>query len=286
MKEGNMKRKTNIMIWSILILSVLILFSCSFPPPQGVMNIRVSRDQYQPLLESSKFAEYRGQIIIFDSIDIDARDVTNFYYLNEDKTVGYTLFYKSDGIQQPVVSFFWYALQKTFENIGIDVRERGLIKNAAQLNLKIIALTDQEAKFIVSLLRNGYLIMQKEIIVSKKFPPTKDDSELKKRAYEFIDHIAATILSDPDIKREFFSEKGKISLDKSIPEIPQASSAPVTEVPGSSLVPTPTVPAPTTEPERDEVVNEGQKDQLEDNSLKQQSRENEKDTPSSAEKTY
>jgi len=40
---------------------------------------------------------------------------------------------------------------------------------------------------------------------------TKDISELKKRSYEFIDHIAETILSDPDFKREFFSEKGRIN---------------------------------------------------------------------------
>jgi len=206
-----MQRKVNIMTWYILILSSLMLFSCSFPPPNGVINVIVSRDQYQPLLESSKFAEYRGQIIIFDSIDIDARDVTNFYYLNDDKTVGYTLFYTSDGIQQPVVSFFWYALQKSFVNVGLDIREGGLIKNTARLNLKITALTDQEAKFILSLLRNGLLLMQKEIIVSKKFPPTKDVSELKKSAYEFIDLIAETILSDPDFKREFFSDNGKIS---------------------------------------------------------------------------
>jgi hypothetical protein len=110
-----------------------------------------------------------------------------------------------------VVSFFWYALQKVFINIGIDVKEGGLIKNTSQLNLKIISLTDQDAKFKVSLLRNGFLLMQKEIIVSKKFPPTKDASELKKRSYEFIDHIAETILSDPDFKREFFSDKEKIN---------------------------------------------------------------------------
>lgn len=207
-----MQKKVSSIILFALILSSLILFSCSFPPPKGVINVPVSRDQYQPLLESSKYAEYKGQTIIFDSIDIgEIRDVTNFYYLSEDKTVGYTLFYTSDGIQQPVVSFFWYALQKAFLNIGIDVKERGLIKNAAQLNFKIMSLTDQEAKFIVSLSRNGYLILQKEIIVSKKFPPTKDESELKKRAYEFIDCIAETILSDSDFKREFFSEKGRIN---------------------------------------------------------------------------
>ncbi|MEN6360369.1 MAG: hypothetical protein ABFD59_09965 [Smithella sp.] len=132
------------------------------------------------------------------------------YYLNGEQTVGYTLFYKTGGIQQPVVSFFWYALQKTFNSIGIDVKEGGPIKNAAQLNLKIMFLTDQKAIFKASLLRNGYLIMQKDITVSKKFPPTNDVPQLTKNAFEFIDLIAETILGDPDFKREFFSEKGRI----------------------------------------------------------------------------
>ncbi len=195
---------------SVLILSLAILFSCAFPPPEGVLNVQVSRDQYKPLLQSSEFAGYKGQTIIFDSIETEAPNITNFYYLNEDKSVGYTLFYTSTGIQQPVVSFFWYALQKSFESIGIIVKDSGLIKNAARLNLKIMSLTDQKAIFKVSLLRNGYLIMQKDITVSKKFSPTKDVPELTRNAFQFIDLIAGTILSDADFKREFFSEKGKI----------------------------------------------------------------------------
>jgi hypothetical protein len=205
-----MQKKVNIITWSILILFSLIMFSCHFAPPANI-EVRVSRDQYNPLLDQSKYAEYRGQTIIFDSIDIEARDVTNFHYLNEGKTVGYSLYYTSNGTQQPVVSFFWYALQKVFTDVGIVIKEAGLIKNAAQLNLKIMSLTDQEAKFIVSLSRNGILLMQKEIIASKKFPPTKEVSELQKRSYEFIDHIAETILSDPDFKKGFFSEKGRIT---------------------------------------------------------------------------
>jgi len=194
----------------IIILSALALFSCVFPPPEGVLNVPVSRDKYTPQLKPSSFPEYKGQTIIFDSVEIEAPNVDNFYYLNEDKTVGYTLFYTSNGIQQPVVSFFWYALQKSFESIGIIVKESGLIKNAARLNLKIMALTDQKAVLKVSLLRNGYLIMQKDIAVFKKFPPTNDVPELTKNAFEFIDLMAGTILSDPDFKREFFSEKGRI----------------------------------------------------------------------------
>lgn len=192
------------------ILITFLLLSCMFPPPQGVINVPVSRDKYMPLLQPSSFAEYKGQTIIFDSVEIEAPGVDNFYYLNEDKTVGYTLFYTSNGIQQPVVSFFWYALQKSFESVGIVVKDSGLIKNAARLNLKITALTDQRAAFKVSLLRNGYLIVQKDITVAKKFTPTKEVPELTKNAFDFIDLIAGSILSDPDFKREFFSEKGRI----------------------------------------------------------------------------
>lgn len=206
-----MQKKRSILFILSSVSFLFFLLSCaSFTPPEGVLNVPLSRDQYKPLVQTSKFSEYKGQTIIFDSIDIDAKDVENMYYLNGEQTVGYTLFYKTGGIQQPVVSFFWYALQKTFNSIGIDVKEGGPIKNAAQLNLKIMFLTDQKAIFKASLLRNGYLIMQKDITVSKKFPPTNDVPQLTKNAFEFIDLIAETILGDPDFKREFFSEKGRI----------------------------------------------------------------------------
>jgi hypothetical protein len=203
-KDGKMKRKT-----TTFVIFILILLACA--TPTGTINVSISRDLYQPGLDPSTYNEYKRQIMIFDSMDIVAPDVTNFYYLSEDKTVGYTLSYTSTGLQQPVVSFFWYALQKAFVHIGIDIREGGPIINAAQLNLKIMSLSDQEAKFTLTLSRNGLLLLKKIIIVSKKFPNTKDVSELQKRSYEFIDHIAETILSDPDFKREFFSEKGIIN---------------------------------------------------------------------------
>ena len=142
---------------------------------------------------------------LFDSIDVsEGSNITNFYYLSADKTVGYTLYYTLDKMQQPVVSFFWYALQKAFEDIGIVVKEEAPLKNIPQLNLKILTLTDQEAKFRVKLFRNGALLLEKEIVAVQKYPPTKDIPELEKRQYVFIDSMAGAILSDPDFKREFF----------------------------------------------------------------------------------
>jgi hypothetical protein len=204
-----MKRDASFFILSTLILSSLLLFSC-LAPPTGII-VKVNRENYQPRIKPSVYDEYKGRIMLFDSIDIEAPNVENLYYLSEDKTIGYTLLYTAERMPQPVVSFFWYALQKAFTDIGINVKEDLLIKNAPQIHLNILYLTDQNAKFKLSLLRNKHLLMQKEISVSNKFPPTKNISELEKRSYEFIDLIAEAILSDPDFKREFFSEKGRIN---------------------------------------------------------------------------
>lgn len=195
-----------------VLLTSMILFSCYVMlPPDNVMNVSLYRDHYNPRLEPSKYSDYKGQLVSFDSIEIDAPDVENFYFLSENKTIGYTMFYKSNGMQQPVVSFFWYALQKSFEKVGMVV-ETGLLINKPQIHIKILYLTDQKAKLQVTLLRNNYLIMQKEMTLDHKFSETKNGSELSAKAYEFIDLIAASILSDSDFKREFFSERGKIKV--------------------------------------------------------------------------
>jgi hypothetical protein len=204
-KEHIMKLK----IWT-LILPLLILFACALTPNTAI-NVKVSRDRYKPIIEPSTHAEYKGQAMIFDSVEVPENpNVTNFFYLSEDKTIGYTLFYSPTSVQQPVSSFFWYALQKSFENIGMVITATGPLKNVPQLHLKILTLTDQEAKLQVSHSRNGLLLMQKEIIVSQKLPPTKDETELENRQYTYLDLMVETILSDPDFKREFFSDKAKI----------------------------------------------------------------------------
>lgn len=200
-----MKKNMIMLIFAFTLLTA----ACA---PMGVITVQVSRDHYKPQLEQSKYTEYKGQWLSFDSIDVsEDPNITNFYYLSSDKTIGYTLYYTLDKMPQPVASFFWYAFQKTFEDVGIVVKEETPLKNIPQLNLKILTLTDQEAKFRVRLLRNSVLLLEKEIIAEQKYPPTKDISELEKRQYTFIDSMANAILNDPDFKREFFSEKGKMN---------------------------------------------------------------------------
>jgi len=42
----------------ILILSLVIIFGCSFTPDTAI-NVKLSRDRYSPLLEQSKYSEYK-----------------------------------------------------------------------------------------------------------------------------------------------------------------------------------------------------------------------------------
>ncbi len=200
-----MRRKLDIVC---LLALVMFVFSC-----EGTMStpIKVSRHAYTPRLDQAKFAEYRGQTIIFDSIDSQATNVTNFYYFSPDREYAYHLFYSPSHMQQPLASFFWYALEKTFTSVGLVVKDIGPVNNAPQIHVKIVSLSDQEGNFVVSISRNGYLILQKPIVFTKKLPPTKDVAELERRQYDFLDLMGETILSDPDFKREFFSEKGKVN---------------------------------------------------------------------------
>lgn len=196
---------------SILLLAVFLMIGCTGTQPHTDLIVKVSRHIYSPNIDISKHAEYRGHVMILDSIEVaEHPDITNFYYLNPDQSIGYILYYSHTSMQQPVASFFWYALEKAFESVGIQIKYSGPLKNVAELHLKILTLTDQEANFRVSLLRNGLLLLQKDIQVLQKLPVTTDAEELEKRQYAFLDLMVDTILSDPDFKREFFSEKARI----------------------------------------------------------------------------
>jgi len=193
----------------ILMLLVLTAFACG--PMNSAINVRLSLDTYQPLVDPAKYADYKGQTVVFQSIDILAGDIANLYFTSGDGEVGYLLFHAPDKMQTPVASFFWYALDKSFKQAGLDVREVVPVLNAPDLLIGITSLTDQNIRFRVSLSRNGKLLLQKNMACSKVLPPTKTDvPELRRRMFAMIDLMAETVLSDPDFRREFFSEKHRM----------------------------------------------------------------------------
>ena len=192
----------------IFFVFILLTFACS-----GYVTdfyVKVSRSNYQTRLDPAKYREFKGQTVSFYTIGVEAQNVTNFYYYSPDGQIGYDLYYSPNKMGQPVSSFFWYTLQKTFDNLGLVITENGPIKNVPELVLTFTFLNDQEAKFRVKLTRNEKLLLEKTISVSQKLPPTKDVNELENRAYAFIDLIAEALLNDPDFKRELFSDKGKV----------------------------------------------------------------------------
>jgi len=200
---------------AIVLLSP-ILFSCAgFPLARpDPVQVELYVDDYKPHLDRSKFKKYRGQVLVFESVSNTAPNTKGTYfiggsYFSADKTITYKLFYGS--WPQAVESFYRNAFQKAFADVGIDVREPIPIKNAPQLHLNIKFLTDVKAIVVFTLSRNGLLITQNEIIVSRKFTPTRAVPELEEQSFEFIDVIAAAILNHPDFKREFFSDKGRIT---------------------------------------------------------------------------
>lgn len=193
-----------------LFITLLWVYGCSFAPPT-LTNVEISRERYVPILDPIAVSDYNGQIVIFQSIKATKdSNYSNFYYLSEAKSIGYTLYYSSTSMQQPVSSFFWYAFEKAFDIIGITIADTYPLKNVPEIILRILTLSDEEANLQVTLQRNGILLLQKDIHIQQKASPTLEVSALEKRQYAFIDTMVVAILSDPDFKKEFFSDKGVI----------------------------------------------------------------------------
>jgi hypothetical protein len=193
---------------AVICMSALFLFACSGHIAE--FYVKVYRSNYQTGLDQAKYAEYKGQRISFYTIGIAADNVSTFNYYSNDGQIGYQLFFSPDKPWQPLSSFFWYSLQKAFENVGIEITPHGPIVDVPEFVLRFKSLTDQEAKFDIKLSRNKNLLFEKTLFVSQKLPPTRDVAELEKRSYTLFDLIAEAILNDPDFKREVSSNKTKI----------------------------------------------------------------------------
>ncbi|MGD0021219.1 MAG: hypothetical protein ABSC54_02845 [Smithellaceae bacterium] len=172
--------------------------------------VKLFRSDYQTRLDPAKYPEFKNQTISFYSIGIEDRNLNNFFFYSSDDKIGYELYYSHNKPMQPVSSFFWYALEKTFGTLGLVVTPDGPIENVPALVLTFTFLNDQEAKFRITLTRNEKLLLEKTISVTQKLPPTNDIEELEKRGYALIDLIARAILNDPDFKRGFSPTRGKI----------------------------------------------------------------------------
>jgi hypothetical protein len=164
----------------------------------------LNREKYDCKLNPDQFIQFKGKRILFASIDDKSTNTSNLAYYNPERTVGYQLFYSSThAMPQPVVSYFWYALQKGFECAGVKIEEGGPVYDA-ELALTIRSLTDEEIKFQALLTKMGQLACNKDFVIRMPKVETNEQSALEQRAYRMLDSIVTTILSDPDIQKAFF----------------------------------------------------------------------------------
>ena len=194
------KNKKNIVVGCLLV-SILTMIGCG---PFTNTVVQLKRDRYICAIDPNQFIQFQGKRILLSSITDESKNTTNLAYYNPERTVGYQLFYsKEHEMQQPVVSYFWYALQKAFECAGIKIEEHG--KNYdVELSLIINSLTDEEMKFRVLLIKKGTLAHQRDYVVTTPKVQTKTLAVLEKRAYGMLDSIVLTILNDPDFQKAFF----------------------------------------------------------------------------------
>jgi hypothetical protein len=185
----------------LLLILILGLGACTIKKNPTIF-IDVYGTNYQPKLDPALCADCKGKAFILDSIRVEAPNATMLGYYSTDRNIRYTMNYQMGRPAQPIESFLWYSLQKSFTSVGITATNDNIADNALSLHLTFTFIDDQEAKFQLKLFRSGNLLAQKELIAAQKLPSTLDATELENRSYISIDLIAAAILNDPDFKRE------------------------------------------------------------------------------------
>lgn len=195
-------------ILCLLVISS-VMIGCG-PVPATLVNL--NRERYVCKIDPSKFSQYQGKRILLSTIIDESKNTSNLYFYNPEQTIGYQLYYSSRSMQQPVVSYFWYALQKAFECGGIRIEERGPIYDA-ELSLVFKSLLEMK-KYNSLLTKKGSLLYSKRYEIRMPEVGTRNVDILEQRAYGMLDSIVTTILSDPDFQNAIAK-----NVDTSVPGI-------------------------------------------------------------------
>jgi hypothetical protein len=194
-----MKSRYPVAISSICALvSALIICGCG---PYATNIVDLNRDKFVCKINPAQFNNFQGKRFLLSTIIDESKNTTNLGYYNPDKTIGYRLSYSESSVQQPVVSYFWYALKKGFECAGIRIFSYGLYD--AELSFIFKSLTDEEIKFTMIVTKIGKLIYQHDYVIKMPEAQSKDHAVLEQRAYGMLDSIVRTILDDPDFQKAF-----------------------------------------------------------------------------------
>ncbi len=181
------------------VLIAIFVLGCG---PVVSTTVKIGRDNYMPKVKADDYKALHGKKILFHSILDKSANTSNLSYYNSEKTIGYDLYYRSpgEGMAQPVVSFFWYALKKGFDHAGIIILESSPVYDA-ELTMSFQSVTDREIMFDVLFTRGGKLIYTKTYSVNSSGVQTEDVSVLEQRQYDMLDAIVKTVLDDPDFSK-------------------------------------------------------------------------------------
>jgi hypothetical protein len=204
-KKGERMIKASLRMIAVagLLPAVLVMTGCG---PYTSTVVQLNREKYLCRNDPNQFSPYQGKRILLSTITDESKNTSNLAYYNPERTVGYQLFYSSQHqMPQPVVSYFWYALQKGFECGGVRIEEHGRIYDA-ELSLALKSLTDEEIRFQASLTRKTALVLEKEYVVTMPKVQAIETKVLEDRAYRMLDAIVARILNDQDFQKAFFEK--------------------------------------------------------------------------------
>lgn len=181
---------------------LIIIFMAGCSPSVVKTVVPLSRENYVSQINPDDYKEIRGKRILFHGITDESTNTSNFFYYDPARTVGYQLYFSipEKGMPQPLISFFWYALQKGFERAGLIIEDTSPTFDA-ELLMTIRSLTDREINFDVQLKGKTELIYEKKYVVTTPDLETTDKFFLEKRAYGMLDSIVKTVLDDPDFKK-------------------------------------------------------------------------------------
>jgi hypothetical protein len=177
---------------------LIILVSAGCAPFTSTI-VQLEQNKYLSGLKPEGYGELRGKKILLHGITDESKNTSNFSYYNPERTVGYQLLSENQ-MPQPLVSFFWYALEKGFEKAGVIIEDTAPDYDA-ELFITFRSLTDKEINFLIELRKRPNMIYAKSYVVKTSDGNIPDQNFLQKRAYSMIDSIVTAILDDPEVRK-------------------------------------------------------------------------------------
>lgn len=188
-------------ILSIFITIMFIALFSKVSTAEVTMTFFIN--DYKPKIALTNQNEYSGKKMMLDSIIIEASGYSpiTHTYQSDDGKITYNM-----GTR--LSSHLWYFLKKSFEGVGLTVKEPANSVNMPQVAITILAFSDSEAKFSVTLISHGTDSFEKEYLVkTNPLPSYYDMSDIELRAYGQFDAITSAVLNDPGFKKVFLTKK-------------------------------------------------------------------------------